>query len=85
MWARGLQFRLNTSTLYVCAFFGKEKGVLVVDGISMNLFCLMDMCFHIVKKNYLGINAVSNSAIYTVLIVFQVNDVLCLFLWHFEF
>lgn len=47
--------------------------------MGMNLFCLMDTYFHIVKeKFYLGVNVFSKlslSIIHTVLIVPQVKDV----------
>lgn len=51
---------------------------MVVDTLGLSLFCMMDTYFHMVDKNYLGINVLSISSLsvlYTVLLVPQGNDV----------
>lgn len=42
---------------------GEGEGNLRVDEMGLNLFFLMNRNFHIVKKNYLGVNVLSSSSL----------------------
>ena len=63
--------------IHVCVL-GEGEGVLMVDEMGMNLFCMMDTHFRIVKQKLSWDKCSFQfilSVIYTVLIVPQVKDV----------